>query len=208
MDDATSPRQHTTQGAAARKVPLLLPPPRSCTPGETSAGFDDRPTSPRSEARGFMASVSGYVSSTEGAGGAKMRRPGWWRGPAVTSWTQYRIERDKLPPGCSPLLVQTTFVSLPCTLILIACEYPLTLDSFRTVLWVPLLWPYPTFLQFVILHVGQSYCFPLAGVSEYKQWAPGRCPDAQAPLALSQPLAGKSQECLAPHELLARQRAP
>ena len=37
--------------------------------------------------------------------GVQMRRPGWWRGPAVTSWAQYRIQREKLPSGCSPLLV-------------------------------------------------------------------------------------------------------
>ena len=35
----------------------------------------------------------------------QMRRHGWWRGPAVTSWAQYRIDREKLPSGCSPLLV-------------------------------------------------------------------------------------------------------
>ena len=35
----------------------------------------------------------------------QMRRPGWWRGPAVTSWAQYNIDREKLPGGCSPLLV-------------------------------------------------------------------------------------------------------
>ena len=35
----------------------------------------------------------------------QMRRPGWWRGPAVTSWAQYRILRERLPSGCSPLLV-------------------------------------------------------------------------------------------------------
>ena len=35
----------------------------------------------------------------------QMRRPGWWRGPAVTSWAQYSIDREKLPGGCSPLLV-------------------------------------------------------------------------------------------------------
>ena len=29
--------------------------------------------SPRSDARGFMAAVSGYVSSAEGAGGTKVR---------------------------------------------------------------------------------------------------------------------------------------
>ena len=37
--------------------------------------------------------------------GMQMRRPGWWRGPAVTSWAQYRVDREKLPSGCSPLLV-------------------------------------------------------------------------------------------------------
>ena len=35
----------------------------------------------------------------------QMRRHGWWRGPAVTSWAQYRIDAEKLPGGCSPLLV-------------------------------------------------------------------------------------------------------
>ena len=35
----------------------------------------------------------------------QMRRHGWWRGPAVTSWAQYRIVAEKLPSGCSPLLV-------------------------------------------------------------------------------------------------------
>ena len=37
--------------------------------------------------------------------GMQLRRPGWWRGPAVTSWAQYRVDREKLPSGCSPLLV-------------------------------------------------------------------------------------------------------
>ena len=35
----------------------------------------------------------------------QMRRHGWWRGPAVTSWAQYRIDAEKLLGGCSPLLV-------------------------------------------------------------------------------------------------------
>lgn len=111
---------HVASATGAGVPPLY---PRRDRPGETSgrsASEERGPLSPRSEtARSFMASVSGYVSSTEGAGGAKMRRPGWWRGPAVTSWTQYRIERDKLPPGCSPLLVihPRTEVAFYCRLL-------------------------------------------------------------------------------------------
>ena len=118
-EDGQTSAQHLTESAGTPRRPRLPPllwgpssdqpsgqPPAS--PGHSRGPADAegaRGMSPRSDARSFMASVSGFVSSTEGAGGAKMRRPGWWRGPAVTSWTQYRLERSRLPPGCSPILV-------------------------------------------------------------------------------------------------------
>ena len=37
--------------------------------------------SPRTDARGFMAAVSGYVSSSEGAGGTKVRIAVVWSTP-------------------------------------------------------------------------------------------------------------------------------
>ena len=106
--------QKEPDGTAAprrpRLPPLLRGPPSDQPSGQPPTPVSPgRGMSPRSDARGFMASVSGFVSSTEGAGGAKMRRHGWWRGPAVTSWTQYRLERSRLPPGCSPLLVSAFF---------------------------------------------------------------------------------------------------
>ncbi|CAL8462241.1 g1772 [Coccomyxa elongata] len=107
-DNVASPRPPRLPPLPIEEPSGRAPPPasprRGRAPADAEAGRGRM--SPRSDAaRSFMASVSGYVSSTEGAGGAKMRRPGWWRGPAVTSWMQYRIERSRLPPGCSPLLV-------------------------------------------------------------------------------------------------------
>lgn len=124
--DAGSILQQQPDNVAFPRLPRLpplpteepsgrAPPPASPRHGRASGDAEAGRggMSPRSDAaRSFMASVSGYVSSTEGAGGAKMRRPGWWRGPAVTSWTQYRIERSRLPPGCSPLLVRACQMTL------------------------------------------------------------------------------------------------
>lgn len=120
-EDEQPSSQQVAESVASPRRPRLPPllwgpssdqpsgqPPPSASPGRGRGPADaegGRGMSPRSDARSFMASVSGFVSSTEGAGGAKMRRPGWWRGPAVTSWTQYRLERSRLPLGCSPILV-------------------------------------------------------------------------------------------------------
>lgn len=106
------PRLPPLRAPVGEPPPPPLPPASPRRDRASPEAEADRAMSPRSEARRFMASVSGYVSSTEGAGGAKMRRPGWWRGPAVTSWTQYRIERSRLPASCSPILARPLSTAL------------------------------------------------------------------------------------------------